>query len=172
MRILKSLYLKYLAWKKPLQYARAIGVNLGNNTKIVSCKTGMFGSEPYLIKIGDDCLISGQVQFLTHDGSLNIFRKEIPNAFIYKRVVIGNNVFIGYRTILMPGVTVGDNVAIGAGSIITKNIPSNCVVAGVPAKVLKTYEEYRDKMIPQMDLIDGMNGEVKEVYLKEKFNLS
>lgn len=55
-------------------------------------------------------------------------------------VHIGNNVFIGMHCIVMKGVTIGDNSIIGAGSIVTKDIPANCIAAGVPCKVIK-YKE-------------------------------
>lgn len=169
--MIKGLYLKYLARKKPVQYAKKIGVTIGRNNRITSCRHGMFGAEPYLVTIGDNCLFSGQVQFLTHDGSLHLFREEYPKAFIYKPIKIGNNVFIGFRVTIMPGVTIGDNVAIGAGSVVTKDIPSNCVAVGTPARVIKSYDEYKEKMIPQFDLIDGLNSKEKKEYLIKKHNL-
>lgn len=129
----------------------------------------MFGTEPYLITIGNNCLFSGEVQLLTHDGSMHVFRKDIPGAAIFKPINIGDNVFIGYRSIIMPGVTIGNNVVIGAGSLVNKNIPENSVAAGVPVKILKTYDEYKEKMSPQMDNVSGLNSsEIKE-YLIRKF---
>lgn len=171
MNLIENLYLRYLAWKKPVKYAERLGVNIGSNNRIVSCKHGMFGSEPYLITIGNNCLLSGEVRFLTHDGSLHVFRDEIPKAFIYKPVKVGSNVFIGVRTIIMQGVTIGDNVIIGAGSVVNKDIPDNSVAAGVPAKIIKTTSEYKEKMLPQLDLIDGLNKIERKKYLQEKYNL-
>ena len=165
------MYLKYLAKKKPIEYAKRIGVKIGDNNRIVGGRHGMYGSEPYLVQIGSNCLFSGQIQFLTHDGSLDIFRDEIPDAFIYKPVKIGNNVFLGYRTIVLPGVTIGNNVAIGAGSVVTRDIPDNCVAAGVPAKVIKSYNDYKEKMVPQMDRINGLNAIDKREYLRNKYNM-
>jgi len=167
----RGLYLRYLAKRNPLKYAKEIGVHIGENNRIVSCRHGMYGTEPYLVTIGSNCLLSGQIQFLTHDGSLHLFRKEYPKAFIYKPVKIGDNVFIGFRTIIMPGVTIGNNVVIGAGSVVNKDIPDNSVAAGVPAKIVKSLEQYKEKMVPQFDLIDGLNKKEREQYLKAKFNL-
>ncbi len=167
--IFDKIYLRILSRKDPIRYARKIGVNIGENNRIVSCRHGMFGTEPYLVSIGNNCLFSGDIKFLTHDGSLHVFRKEYPKAFIYKQIKIGDNVFLGYRTIIMPGVKIGDNVVIGAGSVVTKDIPDNCVAAGVPAKILKTLDEYKEKMIPQLDEIDGLNKKEREIYLRNKF---
>ncbi len=169
--MIKKIYLRYLAWKKPVKYAKKLGVNIGGDNRIVSCRHGMFGSEPYLVTIGSNCLFSGEVQFLTHDGSLDIFRDEIPEAFIYKPVVVGSNVFIGFRVTIMPGVTIGDNVVIGAGSVVTKNIESNTVVAGVPAKVISSVQDYKKKILPHIDKINGLNNSIKKQYLKNKYNL-
>lgn len=169
--MIKGLYLRFLAWRNPLKYAKKMEVKIGTGNRIVSCRHGMFGSEPYLVSIGNNCLLSGEIQFLTHDGSLDIFRHEIPNAFIYKPVKVGNNVFIGFRVTIMPGVTIGDNVAIGAGSVVNKNIPDNCIVAGVPAKIIRSYDEYKEKMMPQLDRINGLNKSEKKAYLLKKFNI-
>ena len=57
-------------------------------------------------------------------------------------IVIGNNVYIGMGAYIMPGVHIGDNVIVGAGAIVTKDIPSNSVCAGIPARVIKTIDEY------------------------------
>lgn len=169
--IFNKIYYRYLSKKNPIAYAKKIGVRIGTNNKIVSCRHGMFGSEPYLVQIGNDCLFSGNIQFLTHDGSLHLFRKKIPNAFIYNQVKIGNNVFIGYGVTILPGVTVGDNCIIGAGSIVSRDIPNNSVAAGVPAKVLRDTTSYIDKMYPHLDMIDGFDSKQKKRYLYSKFSL-
>lgn len=169
--MIKGLYYRLLAHKSPIKYARKIGVKIGDNNRLVSCRHGMFGSEPYLVSIGSNCLLSGEIQFLTHDGSLHIFRHEIKDAFIYKRVKVGNNVFIGFRVVILPGVTIGNNVAIGAGSVVNKDIPDNCIVAGVPAKIIRTYDEYKEKMNPQLDRINGLDIKSRKEYLLKKYNL-
>ena len=71
---------------------------------------------------------------------------KIPdNSGKFWRIKIGNNVHIGVRSIIMPGVTIGDNVVIWAWSIVTKDIPSNCVAVWVPCRVIETVEEYYEK---------------------------
>jgi acetyltransferase-like isoleucine patch superfamily enzyme len=102
-----------------------------------------FGSEPFLIEIGDNVTITNGVGFITHDGGVGMFRKEYPGINVFGRIVVKNNVFIGVQTIILPGVTIGNNVVIGAGSIITKDIPDNVVVAGAPAKIIRTIDEYK-----------------------------
>ena len=107
-----------------------------------------FGSEPYLIDIGNHVRITNGVKFCTHDGGMwvlrNLYGKAIPDADKFGKIKIGNNVHIGWNTIIMPNVTIGDNVVIGCGAIITHDIPSNSIAVGVPAKVIKTIDKYLD----------------------------
>src|SRR6188472_748850 len=123
----------------PVGQARALGVTVGENCRLISCD---FGSEPYLVTIGDHVSATG-VSFVTHDGSVWVFRDEWPDADLMAPIVVGSNVFIGADAMLMPGVTVGDNVVIGARSLVTTDIPPNTVAAGVPAKPIRPLSDYK-----------------------------
>lgn len=107
-----------------------------------------FGSEPYLITLREGCRISTNVSFVTHDGGTWAFRntwEEYKDVVKYGRIEVGRYSFIGARSIIMPGVTIGDNCVIGAGSVVTKDVPSGTVVAGVPARQICTTLEYAEK---------------------------
>ncbi len=122
-----------------------LGVQFGKNCKF---GTKSFGSEPYMIKIGNDFYSSSKVQFITHDGSVNVLRNmytEYKNIDYFSPIIIGNNVFIGFSAIILPGTRIGDNVIVGAGSIVKGNLKSNSVYAGVPVKYICSIEEYADK---------------------------
>jgi len=106
-----------------------------------------FGSEPFLIEIGDNVTITHGVSFVTHDGGVEIFRKEFPGINVFGKIVVGNNVFIGIKSIILPGVTIGSNVVIAAGSVVTRNIPDNVVAGGVPARVIESINEYKTKCL-------------------------
>lgn len=95
-------------------------------------------SHCWLIKIGDDVTLAPRVHILAHDAST---KKELGYTRI-GLVTIGNRVFIGAGSIILPNVTIGDDVVIAAGSVVTKDIPSGCVAAGNPARVIGPYEEY------------------------------
>lgn len=95
-------------------------------------------SHCWLIEIGENVTMAPRVHVLCHDASTKRFLGYTKIG----RVNIGNNVFIGAESVIMPGVTVGDNVIVGANSTVTHDIPDNCVVAGSPAKVISTLEEY------------------------------
>lgn len=69
-------------------------------------------------------------------------RKNQPDFDCFGKITIGNYVYIGANAVILPGVTIGDNSLIAAGSIVTKSVPSNVVVAGNPAKVICTIDEY------------------------------
>ncbi len=126
------------------QYARKIGVTIGHSCSIA---TRNFGSEPYLITIGDYVQITNDVKFFTHGGGW-IFRRTHPSFDTFGKITIGNNIYIGNNAILLPGVTIGDNVIIAASAIITKSVPAGSIVAGNPAKVIGSTNEYLMKMLP------------------------
>lgn len=126
----------------PVKYAKYIGVNIkGNNIKIYGSSYNMFGTDPYLVTLGDNVFITADVLFLCHDGSTLIYRKEIPDLEKTRPILVGNDVFIGTRSIIMPGIQIGNNCVIAAGSVVTKDIPSNSVVGGVPATKIKNSED-------------------------------
>ena len=130
----------------------------------------MFGTEPWLVSLGDNVHITDEVKFLTHDGGTLILRHLIPDLEITKPIRIGDNVYIGIRSIILPGITIGNNVIIGAGSVVTKNIPDNSVAAGVPAKIIKTMDEYRIKAEQESLHFGHLIGKAKEIKLKEYYS--
>lgn len=106
--------------------ARAMGVTIGSNSRILGNPYKVFGSEPYLVSIGDHVEITADCRFITHDGGAWVIRhdEECRDIDVFGRTKVGNNVFIGLNSIIMPGVTIGDNCVIAAGSVVTKSIPS------------------------------------------------
>lgn len=148
------------------------GINIGKGCEVYDNVS--FGSEPYLIKIGDKVRITSGVRFLTHDGGVWVLRNSgvLPNSDSFGMINIGSNVHIGINSIIMPGVTIGNNVVIGVGSIVTKNIPDNSIACGVPAKVIKSISEYYDKQKEICDYTKEMNNEAKRNYLIKKYNIN
>lgn len=72
-------------------------------------------------------------------------REQIPDFDCFGKVIIGDYVYIGARASIMPGVTIGNNVLVASESVVTKSVPSNCVVAGNPARFVCTLDEYKAK---------------------------
>ncbi len=89
------------------------------------------------IEIGDGCLIGQQVVIATLNHDLS---PENRGNMFPAPVKIGNNVWIGAHATILPGVTVGDNAVIAAGAVVTRDVPADTVVAGVPAKIIKSIE--------------------------------
>ncbi len=117
-----------------------MGMKVGNNFKRLNGVI-LDPSHCWLIEIGDNVTMAPNVHVLCHDASTKSFIGYTKIG----RVNIGNNVFIGAESVILPGVNIGNNVIIGANSTVTKNIPDNTVVAGSPAKVICTLDEYLAK---------------------------
>lgn len=88
---------------------------------------------PKGIHIGENCLIANGTVILTHDHC-----KRVDKMPYMIDTYIGDNCFIGIRAFIMPGVKIGNQVIVGSMSVVTKDVPSNCIVAGNPAKIIKT----------------------------------
>lgn len=95
------------------------------------------------IFIGEDCMFSGQVALRTHDmhDIVDQTTGEVVNP--PRDITLGKHVWIGNTVIIMPGVTIGDNCIIGAGSIVTKDVPAGCLVAGTPARIMRENVTWR-----------------------------
>ena len=149
--------------------ARHAGVKMGKGCRI---KCRFWSSEPYLISLGNDVGIANGVKCLTHGGALAA-RHKMPQFDVFGKVTIGNNVYFGANVLVMPGVTIGDNVLIAGGSVVTKSIPRDAVVGGTPAKYLCSIEDYIERNIPYNTDTYGMdNSEKKKILLSlpdEKF---
>ncbi|WP_028390893.1 sugar O-acetyltransferase [Bacillus cihuensis] len=91
------------------------------------------------VRIGDNCFIAPGVHIYTAAHPLNP-HERIAGPEFGKAVTIGNNVWIGGRAIINPGIRVGNNVVIASGAVVTKDVPDNVVVGGNPAKIIKQIE--------------------------------
>jgi len=117
--------------QEPFYFSSPENISLGSNVS--------FGAFVHIwgeggVTIGNNCMIASHsaITSVTHNPANELFRSEN----VMKPVVIGNNVWIGAHTVIFPGITIGDNTIIGAGSIVNRDVESNAVYAGVPAKLL------------------------------------
>ncbi len=169
-RVLRELRARLAVARDPVAYYRAQGAQIGEGVEIFGGSVNTFGSEPYLVRVGDGVTISNHVQFVTHDGGLRVVRDEHPGAFYYAPIDIGDRVFIGAAAILLPGVNVGERSVIGAGAVVAGDVAPGTVVAGVPARPIKKVEEYafarRDGWIDT----SGLTPEKKRERLLARFS--
>lgn len=101
------------------------------------------GTRPWLLKIGSYTKITRGVVILTHDYSLSVMRR-VYGEWIGEgeKTIIGDNCFLGINSIVLMGSQIGNNVIVGAGSVVHGKIPDNVVVAGNPAKIIATLDEH------------------------------
>ena len=169
--IVKYLYYFFYSKINPIGYAKHLGVNLGKNVVFYAMKPGMFSTEPYLITIGDNCYITANCQFITHDGGVLILRKNVPDLELTYPIKIGNDVYIGLNTTILPGTTVGNRCIIGACSVLKGEYPDNSVIAGVPAKVIKTVDEYLEKAQMNSLHIGHLSAREKDKRIREHYDV-
>jgi acetyltransferase-like isoleucine patch superfamily enzyme len=112
---------------------RRRGVRIGRDCKIL---TSSFSTEPYLIDIGDRVAVSGGAQFITHDASAWLIRRDRPDAQVLGRIRVGDDTFIGENCMILPGATIGSGCVIAAGSVVRGRIPDNSLVIGNPGRVV------------------------------------
>lgn len=147
--------------------ARKSGVDIGNENFIASC---FWSSEAYLIKIGNHCQITEGVKIFTHGGG-NAVRFQYPKFDCFGKVEIGDYVYLGTNVLIMPGVRIGNNVLVAAGSVVTKSIPDNCVVGGNPAKFICTIDTFIERNLPFNLNSKGMKHKDKKRLLCESNDL-
>ena len=96
------------------------------------------------VSIGCECVIADRVMLIDFDHGASEVERPVRLQGIYKRDVrVGHNVWIGYGACILRGVTIGDNAIVGTSAVVTRDVPANAVVGGVPARVIRMREEPR-----------------------------
>ena len=119
--------------ERMIKYLRKQGVKIGNDCLIQSMS---IANEHFLVELGDHVAVASGVRFITHDGGASWFFREELKGGIFGKITLGDNVFIGMNSILLPNTTIGKNSMVGAGSVVRGNFPDNSVILGNPAKVI------------------------------------
>lgn len=120
------------------------GLKLGKN--VIVRNNVSFGSEPFLVEIGDDTRIAYGVLFVTHSGATMNVRKIEGYETVrnFGHIKIGKNCALGSNSVILQNVQIGDNCVLGANSVLSESMRSNTVYAGNPAKYVCEIEDYGD----------------------------
>ncbi len=169
-KVILALYRRGKAYERNayLSKLQARGLQIGKNFKILN-DVVIDDSHCWHITIGDDVTLAPRVHILAHDAST---KTHLGYTRIGK-VTIGNRVFIGASSIILPGISIGDDAIIGAGSVVTKDVEPGVVVAGNPAGVIMGTEEFMAKRRKEMEhsplfdekytIREGVTQEMREV---------
>ena len=123
-----KVYLKWIEYKG-FKHGKNFNLEKGTNIDSAFCRE---------ISCGNNVTLTKDVYILAHDASM----KKLLGKTKVGKGQIGNNVFVGAKTVILPGVSIGDNVVIAANSSVTKSVPSNEVWGGVPARFIMTMPEF------------------------------
>ena len=157
----------------PLKYAIRKGMHVGKGVTLASKNGTSFGSEPYLITLEDEVRISGAATFITHDGGTWAIRdlEDYKGIVSFAPIHVGYRTFIGYKATIMPGVKIGKRCIIGAGALVTKDIPDESIAVGVPARVTGSVYDYGNKQMAKTEelILAGYNPKEKRKSLEKVF---
>ena len=143
------------------RFFRKNGIKVGKNCHIYS---NILTPESFLITIGDNVTISNDVQLVTHDNSVCKLFPEKTDAF--GEISIGDNCFIGAKSILLYGVGLPNNTIVAAGSVVTKSFAEEkLILGGNPARIIGRWEDFGKKIYPHTFNIDGLSAEEKRKLL-------
>jgi maltose O-acetyltransferase len=137
---MKALIAGKLRGETPTEKLIRMGLTVGRN---FNRQNGCIidDSHCWLITIGDNVTLAPRVHILAHDASTKMYLNYTKIGLVR----IGDNVFIGANSVILPNVRIGNNVIIGAGCIVTKDIPDNSLAVGNPAKVIGNTSDYIEK---------------------------
>jgi maltose O-acetyltransferase len=150
--LLSSLWDKWHIYQYRLRIRKLVaqGLTLGKNVTIAP--TAYIDSGyPYLISIGNNSSVANEARLLAHDAAP--FKFAGGHARLGK-IEIRDNCFIGDRAIILPGVTIGPNVLVAAGSVVNRDIPPNSCVAGIPARFYASFDDFIARHKEQLKVRD------------------
>lgn len=168
-RLIKKLF-SLKTSKNKIKYLKSYGFRIGKDCLFLSNK---IPTEPYLVEVGDHVVVSSGTEFITHDGSVWLYREKHPNLDVFGLISIGNNTFIGIGCIILPNTKVGANCIIGAGSVVRGTIADNSVVMGNPAQVIMSTELMEKLTINNKNALNTkqMKPDEKTRFIKNHFKL-
>jgi acetyltransferase-like isoleucine patch superfamily enzyme len=137
--IIRNIWFLFFIKTKPL-LLKALGAKVGSKCKIYTALKNFDIQFLKFLTIGNNVVIARNVIILTHDGSIYNMKKFKIEKKEFDDIIIDEGAFIGAGSIILPGVKIGKNTIIGAGSVVTKSIPGNSVAVGNPCRIIKKLE--------------------------------
>lgn len=145
--------------KQYAKHLRKYGMDIEGLPRYIATTALFDGNDYSIIHLGDGCVISSEVQFLTHDYSIARGLQSIgknnanPNRdeLFLKPIYVGKNSFVGARSTLLPGTHIGNNVIVGACSVVKGNVPDNTIVMGNPAKFFAYTNEWAERKFKEQE---------------------
>lgn len=157
-----------LYMKNKIKYLKRCGVVINGMPNYISSDVYFDGHDYSKITLSDGCVLSREVLLLTHDYSIARGIKAISGdkwktrggtPHFLKEIYVGENSFIGARSMLLPGTHIGKNCIVGAGSVVKGTIPDNSIVVGNPAKVLAKTDEWAKHHMEKHDYLPQVKGD-------------
>ncbi|MCJ7760695.1 acyltransferase, partial [Candidatus Bathyarchaeota archaeon] len=147
-----------------IKYLRKKGVTVGEATQFFG-NVLIDVTRPLLVEIGANCVFTGHVTLLTHGYEFSVLQHKYGKVLGSSgKVVVEDNVFIGFNTIILKGTRIGRDSIIGAGSVVTSNSPARSVAAGNPCRVIMTLDDYYEKR--KQRYVNEAKAYALEVYQK------
>ena len=145
MRLFRFVFdILYFYFFGGVKFARKKGVKVGSGCRVY---IRSWGTEPFLVTIGNRVTITSGVKIITHDGSTCLVHDAEGFRYQnYRPVEIGDDVFIGVNSIILPGVKIGSNVIVGAGSVVSHDLNDRGVYVGSPARKVADFDVYKRKV--------------------------
>lgn len=184
MKILKTINRLYslTSQQRFYKYLLKKGIKIGKGCEFYGLPDITIDlTRPSLIEIGDNVIFTKGVIILTHGYDWAVIREHFGDILGYaKPVIIKNNVFLGIRSVVMPGVVINENCIVATGSIVTKSTDSNSVYAGIPAKKIMSLDEYylkrknaqlEEATVFALSIIKNFNREPRPSDFREFFPL-
>lgn len=156
--------------RDPVGFARSLGVKVGEGCLFLGTTPETWGTEPYLISLGDRVTVTAGVRFLTHDGAVLLFRDQNPDLDRFGPITVENNVFLGVNSLVLLGVTICTGSIVAAGAVVAKDVPPGSVVGGVPARELGKSADYLEKHRDSLLQTGRMAPDQKKAALLARFS--
>lgn len=162
--LIRKQFLRYGSQETVIKTLRNMGMTIGDHCRVYTLK---IGTEPWLIRLGNHVGIAPDVTFITHNAN-TLLQDKYESLTAFGKIDIKDNCYIAINATILPNVCIGPWSVVGAGSVVTKDVPPHTVVAGNPARPICSLEEYEKKCVERhIDI--PLDREAAREFLTEHF---